>query len=96
MPWKLSVTAFVSRLGSLARKREDREINHGLLKYSLLLQTVFPTVGNMSVERSVADHSNALTEVEPKRGREKNHVKGAPCREVNSKVATAPNTQSRR
>ena len=31
VPWKLSVTAFVSGLGSLSKRRENREIDCGLL-----------------------------------------------------------------
>ena len=31
MPWKQSVTAFVCGLGSLSKKRENREIDLGLL-----------------------------------------------------------------
>jgi len=73
MPWKLSVTTFVSGLGSLSKKRENREIDHGLLKCFLLLQTVFPTVCNMGVEKSVADRANALSEAEQKRGRKRKH-----------------------
>jgi len=73
MPWKLSVTGFVSGLGSRSRKRENREINRGLLKCFLLLQTVFPAVCNMGVEKSVADRADALSEVEQKRGRKRKH-----------------------
>jgi len=58
MLWKLSVTVFVSGLGSLSKKRENREIDHGLLKCFRLLQTVFPAVCNMGVEKSVADRAN--------------------------------------
>jgi len=61
MPWKLSVTAFVSGLGSLSKKRENREIDHGLLKGFLLLQTVFLAVCNMGVEGSVADHASTVS-----------------------------------
>jgi len=73
MPWKLSVTAFVSGLGSLSEKRENREIDRGLLECFLLLQTVFPAVFNMGVAESVADHADALSEAEQKRGRERKH-----------------------
>jgi len=76
MPWKLSVTRFLSGLGSLSKKRENREIDRGLLKYFLLLQTGFPAVCNMGVEKSVADRANALSEAEQKRGRKrKDHQK---------------------
>jgi len=73
MPWKLSVTAFVAGLGSLSKKRENREIARGLLEYFPLLQTVFPAVCNMGVEESVADRANALSEVEQVQGRERKH-----------------------
>jgi len=73
MPWKLSVTALVSGQGSLSRKRENREIDRGLLKCFLLLQTLFPAVCNMGVEKSVADRVNVLSEPEQKRGRERKH-----------------------
>jgi len=73
MPWKLSVTAFVSGVGSLSKKRESREIDRDLLKCFPLLQTVFPAICNMGVEKSVADRANALSEVEEKRGREWKH-----------------------
>jgi len=66
MPWKLSVTAFVSGLDSLSKKRENREIDCGLLKCFLLLQTVFPTLCNMGVKVSVADRANALSEAQSK------------------------------
>jgi len=69
MLWKLSVTAFVSGLGSLSKKRENREIHRGLLECFPLLQTVFPAVCNMGVEESVADRANALSEAEQKQGR---------------------------
>jgi len=71
MPWKLSVTAFVAGLGSLSKKRENRETDRGLLKCFLLLQTVFPAVCYLGVEKSVADHADAPSEVEQKRGRDK-------------------------
>jgi len=73
MPWKLSVTVFVSGLGSLSKKRENREIDHGLLNCFPLLQTMFPAVCNMGVEKSVADRANTLSEIEQKRGRERKH-----------------------
>ena len=63
----------MSALGSLSRKRENSEINHGLLKRFLLLQTVFPAVCNMGVEKSVADRANALSKAEQKQGRERKH-----------------------
>jgi len=73
MPWKLSVTAFVSGLGSLSKQRENREIDRSLLKCFLLLQTVFPAVCNMGVEESVADRADTLSEAEQKLGRERKH-----------------------
>jgi len=73
MPWKLSVTAFVSGLGSLSKKRENREIERGLLNSFLLLEAVFPAVCNMGVEESVANLADALSEAEQKRGRERKH-----------------------
>ena len=62
MPWKLSVTTFVSELGSFSKKCLNREIKRGLLKCFLLLQTVFPAVRNMGVEGSVAYRANAVHE----------------------------------
>jgi len=73
MPWKLSVTAFMSGLGSLSKKRENREIARGLLKCFLLLQTVFLAVCNMGIEKSVADRANTPSEAEQKRGRKRKH-----------------------
>ena len=55
------------------KERENREIDRGLLKRFPLLQTVFPAVCNMGVEKSVADRANALSEAEQKRGRERKH-----------------------
>jgi len=54
-------------------KREHREIDRGLLKCFLLLQTMFPAVCNMGVEKSVADHANALSKAEQQWGRERKH-----------------------
>jgi len=45
----------------------------GVLKRFLLLQTVYPAVCNMGVEKSVADRANALSEAEEMRGRERKH-----------------------
>jgi len=73
MPWKLSVTVFVSGIGSLSKKRENREIDRDLLKCFPLLQTVFLAVCNIGVEKSVADRGSALSEVEQKQGRERKH-----------------------
>jgi len=76
MPWRLSVTAFVSGLGSLSKKRENTEIDGSRLKCFLLLQTVFPAICNMGVEKCLVDRASALSEAEPKRGRmRKNHQK---------------------
>jgi len=63
----------VSGLGSLSKKRENREIDRGLLKCFLLLQTVFLAVCNMGVEKSVADCANALSKPEQKWGRERKY-----------------------
>jgi len=73
MPWKLSVNAFVSGLGSLSEKGENREIDGGLLKCFLLLQTLFPAVCNRRLEKSVADRVDALSEVVQRWGRERKH-----------------------
>jgi len=54
-------------------EKESREIDCGLLKCFLFLQTVFPALCNMGVEKSVADRANALSEVEQKPGRERKH-----------------------
>ena len=51
------------------KDKESREIDRGLLKGFLLLQTVYPAVCNMGGEESVAERANALSEVEQKRGR---------------------------
>jgi len=53
--------------------KESREIDRGLLKCFLLLQTVCPAVCNTGVEKSVADRANALSEAEQKRGRKRKH-----------------------
>ena len=66
MPWKLSVTAFVSGLGRLSKKRENREIDRGMLKCFLLLQSQFLAVISMGVEVSVANRANALSEADSK------------------------------
>jgi len=71
MLWKLSVTAFVSGLGSLSKKRENREIDLGLLKCFLFLHSRLSAVCNMRVEKSVADRAIALSEVEQMRGRKR-------------------------
>jgi len=55
------------------KKRENRDIDRGLLKGFSLLQTLFPAVCNMGVEKSVADRANALSEAEQVRGRERKH-----------------------
>jgi len=41
---------------------KDRKIDHGLLKCFLLLQTVYPAVCNIGVDKSVADLPDALRE----------------------------------
>jgi len=55
------------------KEKESREIDLGLLKCFLLLQTVYPAVCNMGVEKSVADRADALSEAEQKRGRKRKH-----------------------
>ena len=63
----------MSWLGSLLKKKQSREIDCGLLKGFLLLQTVNPAVCNLGGEESVADRANALSEAEQKRGRKRKH-----------------------
>jgi len=48
------------------KEKESREIDSGLLKGFLLLQTVYPAVCNIGVEKSVADCADALIEAESK------------------------------
>jgi len=55
------------------KNKESREIDCGLLKSFLLLQTVYPAVCNMGGEESVADRANALSEVEQMRGWKRKH-----------------------
>jgi len=55
------------------KKKESREIDHGLFKCFLLLQPVYPAVYNIGVEPSVADRENAMSEAEQKRGRQRKH-----------------------
>jgi len=55
------------------KDKESREIDHGLLKGFLLQQIVYLAVCNMGGEESVADHANALSEVEQKRGTKRKH-----------------------
>jgi len=55
------------------KEKETREIDRGLLKYFLLMQTVYLAVCNMGVEKSVADRANALSGAEQKRARERKH-----------------------
>jgi len=55
------------------KEKENREIDRGLLKCFPLLQTVYPAVCNMGIERNVADRANALSEAEQNRGRERKH-----------------------
>ena len=43
------------------------------MKCLLLLQTMYPAVFNMGVEKSIADRANALSEAEQKRDRERKH-----------------------
>ena len=55
------------------QEKESREIDRGLLKCFLLLQTVYSAVCNMGVEKSVSDRANALSETEQRRGRKMKH-----------------------
>jgi len=55
------------------KEKENREIDRGLLKCFLLLQTMYPAVCNMGGEESVADRANTLKEAEQKRGRKSKH-----------------------
>jgi len=55
------------------KEKESREVDHGLLRCFLLLQTVYTAVCNKGVEKSVAYSANALSEAEEKRGRERKH-----------------------
>jgi len=55
------------------KEKESREIDRGLLKYFLLLQTVYPAICNIAGEKSVADHANALRVAGQKRGRKRKH-----------------------
>ena len=55
------------------KEKESREIDRSLLKCFLLLQTVYPAVCNMGVEKSVADRANALSKAEQKWGRKRKH-----------------------
>jgi len=60
-------------LGSLSKRRENREINYGLLKGFLLLQSIFTGISNMAVEETVADRADALGQEEQKQGRERKY-----------------------
>jgi len=55
------------------KDKDSREIDRGLLKGFLLLQTVYPSVCNMCGEESVADRAHDPSEVEQKRGRKRKH-----------------------
>jgi len=55
------------------KNKDSREIDRGLLKGFLLLQTVYPAVCNMGVEKRVADRANALSEAEQKQSRKRKH-----------------------
>jgi len=48
-------------------------MDRGLLKCFLLLQTVFPAVCKMGVEKSVANRASAQREAEQKQGRKRKH-----------------------
>ena len=54
----------MSGLGSLSKKRENREIDRDLLNCFLLLQTMYPAVCNIGGEKSVADRANTLSKIE--------------------------------
>jgi len=49
------------------KEKESSEIDLGLLKCFLSLQTVYPANCNMGVEKSVADCADALSEAQSKR-----------------------------
>ena len=46
------------------KEKENREIDRGLSKHFLLLQTVYPAVCNMGVEKSDADRGDALSQAQ--------------------------------
>ena len=50
----------------LSRRTENREIDCSMLKYFLLLQTMFPAICDMGVKESVAHCANTLSEVRVK------------------------------
>jgi len=55
------------------KEKESREIDRVRLKCFLLLQTGYPAMCKMGVEKSVADYANALSKAEQKRRRERKH-----------------------
>jgi len=48
------------------KEKESREMDHGLLKCFLLLQTVYPAVCNIGSEKGVADHADVLSKAQSK------------------------------
>jgi len=48
------------------KQNASREINRGVLKHFLLLETVYPAVCNIGVDKSVANHADALSEAQSK------------------------------
>jgi len=59
--------------GQPLKDKENREIDHGLLKCFLLLHTLFPAICDLGLEKSVADRANSLSELEQKWGRKRKH-----------------------
>jgi len=55
------------------KEKESGEIDCGLLKCFLLLETVYPAICKIGVEKSVADCANALSEAEQRWGRKRKH-----------------------
>jgi len=55
------------------KEKESREIDRGLLKGVLLIQTVYQAVCNMGVEKSIADRASTLSEADQKRARNRKH-----------------------
>jgi len=49
------------------KEKESREIDRGLLKCFLKLQTVYPAVCNLGDEKSVANRADAQSEAQSKR-----------------------------
>jgi len=49
------------------KEKESREIDSGLLGGFLFLQTVYPAVCDIGLEKSVSDRADALSEAQNKR-----------------------------